>query len=205
MIDYKIIGEKPHSFKTLKKINSIINIVFCIIFIPIIFINVCMLFQSFFNQNKVPEFFGYRSFIITSGSMEPILKKGDYIIIKHSNLNKINVGDIITFKQGNTMITHRVVEIVYNNENNNLQFRTKGDYNNVSDSELVTADNIQGKYINTVPFLGNIILFIQKPYGLIILFGIPILVILLNFKMNQINKLKIMERKNKRKLYEKNV
>ena len=44
--------------------------------------------------------------------MEPTLKIGDYILIHKTDNYK--VGDIITYKEGNSYITHRIKEIKKN-------------------------------------------------------------------------------------------
>ena len=82
--------------------------------------------------------FGVRLYKIGSGSMEPHLKVNDLIIIRESDDYKI--GNIVTFKNDDEYITHRIVSI------NGNEIITKGDANNMND-EPITRDKIVGKLI----------------------------------------------------------
>ena len=70
--------------------------------------------------------------------METQIHKGDYIIVK--NTNNYKKGDIVTYKENDYYITHRIVEI------NGNKVITKGDANNTNDEEIDKND-IVGKYI----------------------------------------------------------
>jgi signal peptidase len=85
--------------------------------------------------------FGYKPFVITTGSMETDYMTYSTAIIEKGGYDNIKVGDVIAFEAraiGNRLAFHRVIEI------NNDGFRTKGDYNKVVDGELVTRDNYIG-------------------------------------------------------------
>ena len=67
----------------------------------------------------------------------------------------------------NTITTHRIINLTTKDEEN--CFITKGDNNNTQDEEPVCPNQIEGKLIKIVPVLGSVILFIQKPYGIVIM------------------------------------
>jgi len=70
-----------------------------------------------------------------TGSMLPILDSGaNGIKITPLSENEVNVGDIITFRSGNDLIVHRVVE--KGKDNQGTYFITKGDNNLVSDGKI---------------------------------------------------------------------
>ena len=99
---------------------------------------------------------------ITSGSMWPSLKKGDFILIKGvENKEEIGIGDIVVYKNPKGFTIHRVVKM------NEDTFVTKGDANNVEDTP-VSYDEIIGKPIAIndkplrIPFLGMVNLFINR-------------------------------------------
>jgi signal peptidase len=96
--------------------------------------------------------FGFYPTIIASGSMTPTMNVGDIAITVSTDPSKIQVGDIIQYWQGQEMNLHRVVEI--RQTESEEQFITKGDANNVPDSEPVSADQIRGKLIFFIPKLG---------------------------------------------------
>ena len=95
---------------------------------------------------------GFYPTIIASGSMTPTMDVGDIAITVSTDPYKIQVGDIIQYWQGQEMNMHRVVEI--RQTESGEQFITKGDANNVPDSDPVSADQIRGKLIFSIPKLG---------------------------------------------------
>ena len=95
--------------------------------------------------------------VILTGSMEPLIMPGDVVLVhKISNEDEIyelSKGDIINFKRGNIIITHRIKEVL-KDEAGNLSFETKGDNNNAIDEEKVQPNDIKGTVIKVVPKLG---------------------------------------------------
>jgi signal peptidase I len=65
--------------------------------------------------------------IIISGSMAPLIQIKDQIFIKKTSSSQIHLGDIITFWQGNMLVTHRVIRKF--NKSGNTYFVEKGDAN----------------------------------------------------------------------------
>ena len=114
-----------------------------IIFILIILISVTIISIKFCLKDSQP--FGVTILRVSSNSMVPKFKKGDFIVIRKQE--KYNVGDIITFEvieeNSKYYITHRIVE---KNEN---EFITKGDANNKNDNYKVYENAIKGKVIFT--------------------------------------------------------
>ena len=99
---------------------------------------------------------------ITSGSMWPVLKRGDLILIKGINSkDEIKIGDIVVYKNPKGFTIHRVVKLEWN------AVTTRGDANNVDD-QPVSYEEIIGKplVINNkplrIPFLGMISVLINK-------------------------------------------
>ena len=108
---------------------------------------------------------------VASESMEPVLYKGDLILIEGiKNAAKIQVGtkdsdnpgDIIVFHEPgdpNDLIVHRAVQRM-ENEDGTYSFKTRGDNNIATDWWEVKENAIVGRYLNfKVPWLGNIALF----------------------------------------------
>ena len=81
-----------------------------IIFILIILISVTIISIKFCLKDSQP--FGVTILRVSSNSLVPKFKKGDFIVIKKQE--KYNVGDIITFEvieeNSKYYITHRIVE-----------------------------------------------------------------------------------------------
>ena len=131
---------------------------------------------------------GYQIFTVISGSMEPEYSVGDLLYVKKVDVNTIEVGDPITFVLNEDLVvaTHRVIEI--DAENNH--FYTKGDANNVADSEPVHFNNVIGVPQFAIPKLGYVSNFIQNPPGTYITIGAGVLLILIVFLPDLLGKKK---------------
>jgi signal peptidase I len=105
---------------------------------------------------------------VASGSMEPVLYKGDLILIEGvhnaadihaATKDAAQPGDIIVFHRYDELIVHRAVEKILNDDGT-YSFKTWGDNNVYPDGGLVKQSDIVGKYLGIkVPWVGNIALF----------------------------------------------
>ncbi len=145
------------------KIKKIVTIIIYVILIPILIYNISLIVQSLYNPNKTPSFFGIKTYIVISGSMKPEINVGDVVIAKNIKNEKeeINIGDVIAFGKGQSVITHRIVNIEPD-ENEILRITTRGDNNNTNDSETILINNIEGKVIKVIPKVGKFILIFQE-------------------------------------------
>ena len=90
-------------------------------------------------QNKeYVNIFGYSVLSTETGSMSPTIEVGDIIIIKIGD--EIKENDIITYKQDDVLITHRIEQI------DGDTIITKGDYNNIQD-EPIERNQVIGKAV----------------------------------------------------------
>ena len=184
--------------KRLKTIVKVISILIYIITIPIIIFNMTLIIKSYINPNETPSFFEYKNYTIVSRSMENTINKNDVIIIKEVSQNEINKNDIIAFYQNNQVITHRIVDVI--EDNGVIKYVTKGDNNVHEDKELVTYEQIEGKYQFKLNGFGVILRILQNLVTLIIL----IIILILNCLYGYNRKRKKEIRKQKRQIYNKN-
>lgn len=131
---------------------------------------------------------GYQCYTVISGSMEPEYSVGDLLYVKKVDVNTVQVGDPITFILNEDLVvaTHRVVEI----DAENQRFYTKGDANEIADSEPVHFNNVIGVPQFSIPKLGYVSDFVQNPPGMYITIGIGIILILAVFLPDMIGKKK---------------
>ncbi len=119
--------------------------------------------------------FGYRTYVVTSGSMSPHAQAGDAVLLKEASRDDINVGDVIAFhplrSEGLTM--HRVIDVRM--VDGKLHFRTKGDANATPDPNLAPAANMLGRVDARVPGLGRALLFATQRTGRMLLVVVPAL------------------------------
>lgn len=157
----------------LKWISNIIIMLLALIVLLAVFSTI----QSRRNPGQVPSILGYSPMSVLTGSMQPLFKPGDMIIIKNINADRIKIGDIITFKiPSGTLVTHRVVDII--KTDSTLSFKTRGDANNAADGMLVTVEQIIGKQILKIPYGGYAVRFVREPAGYVIFIVIPLLLLL---------------------------
>lgn len=89
---------------------------------------------------------------IATGSMEKELHVGDVVIIKKCSANDIEEGDIIEYQMEGYTVIHRVTKKTQ--KNGRFTFITKGDSNDNEDLQPVTQEQIIGKVIFKVRYIG---------------------------------------------------
>lgn len=126
---------------------------------------------------------GFTPYTVLSGSMEPTYHVGSVIYVRKVDPATLKVGDPVTFYlTGNVVATHRIIE-VHGAGTSNLGFRTKGDANEQADG-ITSATAIIGKPVFTIPYLGYVSNFVQKPQGLICVVGSAAAVLLLSYMID---------------------
>ena len=112
--------------------------------------------------------FGLTPYTVLSGSMEPTYHVGSVIYVAKVSPADLREGDPVTYRlPAGTVVTHRI-ERVQGESAQALSFITKGDANQVADS-AVPASAVIGKPLFSVPYLGYVSEFVQRPSGLILL------------------------------------
>ena len=175
------------------RIKKQITIWIYILLMPLLIYNVSLIVQAILIPDKTPSFLGIKTYVIVSGSMQPALEIGDIVIVKEEPPEQLHVNDIISFRQGQSVITHRIIE-----KNDTKQYRTKGDYNNAEDHQLVHYQQVEGKVVAVIPKIGNITIFMQ---GKMVLISIVILFYIYLCYTGKRQKIK-RERKEKRLAHE---
>jgi len=97
--------------------------------------------------------------VVCSNSMRPTLNVGDLILVEGVDAYSVREGDVIVFntpqpyaKTTPSPVVHRVVEVVL--ENGVVYFKTKGDANGSEDPWLLPAENVIGRLLYRIPYLG---------------------------------------------------
>lgn len=131
------------------------------------------------------QFVGLKPYSVLSGSMQSVYPTGSLLYIKDVNPETLEVGDVITYKMtGGTLCTHRIIEIVPNEDNPDIvRFRTKGDENDTADP-LVDCDRVVGKAVFCIPLLGYLATYIMYPPGKYIAITVSIALILIEIMIS---------------------
>ncbi|MFW9830400.1 MAG: signal peptidase I, partial [Candidatus Thorarchaeota archaeon] len=96
---------------------------------------------------------------VESESMEPVLYRGDLVVVRAVDPTTLQVGDIVIYNAssniwapGDVPIVHRIIEI--QNISGQLFFITKGDNNHGPDWGNRTASDILALVIGKLPYFG---------------------------------------------------
>lgn len=164
--------------KEKKSLGNIITTIAFIILVPVLLVNLWIIFQSKTNEDKVPSVFGIKPFIVLSGSMESEIHKGDLIFTRQVDPATLGIDDVIAFRDAEgTVTTHRIIDMV--EENGQVFFITKGDNNNTQDLNLVAFDDVEGEYIGRLPGLGSMMDGLSNPTTLVIvILGITVIFVI---------------------------
>ena len=120
--------------------------------------------------------FGYKPFVIATGSMETEYLTNSLAVIKKGGFENIEVGDVVAFTAsatGQMLALHRVVS------QTDDAFVTKGDNNAHVDDILVTKDNFIGKEVFHTNLTAYWVNELHKPFGWLRMIALPILAIIM--------------------------
>lgn len=173
--------------------NKIYKIFYYLFIIAVFSIGALLLTTLF----KTPG--NYQVKIVKSGSMEPAIKTGSIVVIKPGAEYK--VGEIITFGKDdkkNIPTSHRIeaVRMVQGK----MLYTTKGDANNASDSKEISQNEIIGKVVFRLPYLGYVLDMAKKPIGFVLLVVIPALAIVYDEVVKIWKEVKKMRRRNLKRI-----
>lgn len=159
--------KKPHKNKFLKILGKIVSAILWIVVILALAVLIMTV------TSKRTSIFGYRMYLIMSGSMEPTIHVRDAIITKE--IDTPQTGDVIAFENGGIITVHRIIQEY--TEGDNKLYQTKGDNNSGIDSGLVQKYQVKGKVICNMPLLGRTVLYLQSHVEILfLLIGVIIII-----------------------------
>ena len=166
---------EPKKTPTWKKVLG--GILTAIVVIALIF---CVVVVVQAKRSNKPFLFGYATYYVVSGSMEPTIKVGEVILIqKVDNPMELKRDDIITFhgRGGNLegkVVTHRIVSDGVEDG----KITTCGDANYGIKDTPITYEDVIGKYVKTSAFLTGVYSLFSNKYGFLFIVFIPLMILL---------------------------
>jgi len=139
-------------------ISIIIKIAVISLLAAILIGNLYLIWAQLADKDRLPKIFGFAQIVVISGSMQPYIEPGDLIVIREQD--DYGEGEVVTYRRGRILITHRIIGITESG------VITKGDANNAADEPIELSD-IEGKVVLRIPGVGNMILFLKKPAGIL--------------------------------------
>lgn len=161
-------------------LKKVVNIIIQIILLVILFINVVILVDAYINPEEIPSFFGWKPFIVLSDSMENAIYSGDVTVVKEGEYSNLNKDEIIAYREkydddDEAVILTRIQEKI--EENGQIKYKTVSD--NSKYEVTINKNQIEGTFKYRIAGLGNLLMFLQTPIGMVIVLLIPISVYLL--------------------------
>jgi signal peptidase len=158
----------------------------------VIFVFGLVIFISVLNASagKVPSVFGFSILQVRSGSMEPEYMTGSVVVVKKTDVNKLEIGDVISFYSMDDTIsgkvnTHRIIRIDYMIDGDEPIFTTQGDRNELPDKEKVHATSVIGKVVCDLGTAsGTVISVLQNPKVIFFVIILPLIFITFSEAIN---------------------
>lgn len=115
---------------------------------------IILLIPVIFLIYLVSGYFRFHAIVIASGSMSPVIYKGDIVVIDKENINydELKEGTVIAFYHDNKIIVHRLVK-KFKYDNNEYLLYTKGDNNEFVDDFIYPKD-VYGIVKFKIPYIG---------------------------------------------------
>ena len=133
-------------------------------------------------SGQVPQVMGYSMLRVLTGSMEPEIPEQSMLLVRQTDPETLEVGDIISFFSpdptlNGSLNTHRIARI--ESDGSSLRFVTKGDANVLEDQQTVDARQVVGKVVFVSPLLGKLVSLVSNPlvFGLVILLPLAAMLI----------------------------
>ena len=104
--------------------------------------------------------FKYGALVIATTSMTGDINKGDIIVYSEYDDQDIGIRQVILFKENESIIVHRVVDII--DINGEIGYVTKGDFNDDPDGGYRLKSDIVGVTEFKIPYLGYFTLWLRE-------------------------------------------
>lgn len=99
----------------------------------------------------------YRAYVVHTGSMSPTIPSESAVVVREG---QYRVGDVISFIEHGTVVSHRLVAIKPNGT-----ITTKGDANRTVDPWHVPVGNIVGRVVAAPHRVGYLLTYMKTPAG----------------------------------------
>jgi signal peptidase I len=154
-----------------KTVKGIINIVFTVLIVyAVLFV--------------INLFLPYQSMVILTDSMTGVIDQGSFVVVRETDVENINEGDIIAFyadvyDDGEMDV---VVHYLEEKDIDSNTFRTSPAVSDDLDPWILTSDDIIGTYAFKIDGVGRLLMFFGSTFGKIVLL-VDIVVIYLLFDL----------------------
>ena len=124
----------------------------------------------------VPKLFGYETYEIISGSMEPAIPVGSLVFVQPIAPEDAQPGEIVAYLSGDSVVVHRVQK----NQLVEGQLITKGDANAEEDINPVSYGAVIGRVRLHVPVAGSLMTACSSMLGKVYMIAFAACGVMLN-------------------------
>ena len=186
--------DRKIKFEQKRKLKKIMIAIISFIITICVLYNVLFLINTTISQKDYFHVFGISFFSVKTDLMENDLYKSNFVIVKEVTDSDLQVGDIIAYEVNNQVRINKIVD-------EKDGYITKSNKNYYPDIEKITIDQIVGKEVVSIPFLGILLDILQsKIFSFFVL-----LFLIFVFWYNKYTHAKRKERERKRKKCENNI
>lgn len=123
--------------------------------------------------DQLPMPFGYGAAVVLTGSMGEALPVDSLIFVKAQS--QCEVGQIVVYQSGRSMIVHRVVAI------DGDSVTTRGDANNTDDTPIPQA-SVRGIVVGQIPGVGALVRGLKTPLGMLCVLALAVCLVELSYR-----------------------
>ncbi len=180
--------DRKIEFEQKRKLKKIMIAIISFIITICVLYNVLFLINTTISQKDYFHVFGISFFSVKTDLMENDLYKNNFVIVKEVTDSDLQVGDIIAYEVNNQVRINKIVD-------EKDGYITKSNKNYYPDIEKITINQIVGKEVVSIPFLGILLDILQsKIFSFFVL-----LFLIFVFWYNKYTHAKRKERERKRK------
>ena len=128
------------------------------------------------NGEIAPTVLGLGVAVVISGSMEPEIMVDDLVVFLHQK--EYYEDQVVTYEGRTVPVTHRIID-KRTDENGDIWYTTKGDFNEDPDGEIA-AERVVGKVILVIPGVGDLQKWLQSGEGFLWLAVVMAVLILIS-------------------------
>ncbi len=161
-------------------VSLVILIVLAVILIPVFAVNLTLIIKGSLNKDVPPDVFGIAPLAVVSPSMdgdrEDSFPQGSLIFVRildEEGKQQLAVGDIVTYRSGETYVTHRITALNTNDAGALASVTTQGDANDWTDGAVLLED-VLGVCTGHIAGLGSFAEFLQTTEGILVVVGVPV-------------------------------
>ena len=177
-------------------LKTVLSKILYIMFLIMVIYNIIFLINSTITKKDYLSIFGISINTMNSDKMKPEIFKNSIIISKTVESNELEVGDNITYVVSNEIITSKIVNIIY--KDNEEKYITKYIQTYYPNNEEISINMIIGKEVLSIMGLGFIVKVAQsKIFTLIVL-----IFLLYKFLYNKEKYIRTKKRRLKKKRFD---